>query len=1053
MHSESICEVLKKHNELTPEKAAFDYYVTAHHLEHFSYRSLYEQAQKRALLVLKIASPGDRIIIANPPGAEFIINLFACFYSGIIAVPAFPPSTPVLKQRLDTIIRDCNPICILDQNTRFLSNPVALALHSFKKRFQFGLNAKPRNDIALIQYTSGSTSDPKGIILTHANIVENLKINKQLSGMSKRSKTLSWLPPYHDMGLIGGILTPLYSGAFATLMPPSLFLSNPFFWLKTMSDNKTSISVVPDFALNYCVDKISDAQVSQLNLSHLRYVFNGSEPINPKTLKCFYNKFKGAGFNKQSIKPCYGLAEATLLVSGTPKNEEPVILSIDQEAFRNKRIITGDKKHEIVSCGTPKQIIKIVDIETKTEVPEGHIGEIWVTGACIAKAYWGKPEESQRGLHAVLNSKGKAQDFLTTGDLGFVLDNRLYITGRIKDTIIIRGKNYYAYDIEYSLAHIDPLIKPGHLIALSNPESEMLHEESLFVLCGVQKFAKNIPFEAISLKIISKIQEDHQISPQKIIYVPKNCIQKTSSGKIRRQPLKDALRVHSMPVLFEYTSNLNPAPKTGIHCINPDAFSRLNIESCIAYFESVISQIKRDADPLTLSEKTRLYELGLSSLEQIQFFTRLESELNSHIPLDRVDAQFTLLQLIKLIKVDSGFNHQPNQPPQLRPSKNRRLLKMACFLKEKYTWFFIVARVRLYHALLQPQKYKTATLFRFIGNAFPYFKSDPRERMRFASKLFFNFEFSRHFFQISDIRTTIFQEQNYFPYTSFQLNNLLHTAPKPSILLFFHFTGWRCVLFFLIKAAITHESTPITLITDSRAGLLNQLKKEFELFYGRKWTTSGSNHLIHIVDTWSSNLAIQVKHAMNNTHLIVLLPDTELAYSGIGYPVSIPVFNHQIMLSTGILKLASERNIPLIPMTHYLSNTGIHLSIATPVIIKPEHMQGERVNSTVENLLTDFFSILKKHPEQWMIWARTQHFKSVDKDTFGDISSFLTATLLASVPEGDNIIELRWNGDCFRIMQFSKQNYPYKKEGIELSFYDLEAREAVPTSTQDKQTS
>ena len=390
------------------------------------------------------------------------------------------------------------------------------------------------NDIAFLQYTSGSTTTPKGVMVSHQNLIHNLNFIQESFGQTSESRTVIWLPPYHDMGLIGGILQPLFTGNPVTLIPHLMFLQRPIRWLEAITRFKATTSGGPNFAYELCLRKIKPEQRELLDLSSWKVAFNGAEPINPKTLEQFSEIFAPCGFRRESFLTCYGLAESTLLVAGGPNDRLPVVKAFQKSALEVNRIIsdfenTGDAK-VLVGCGRNfgGQLIRIVDPETGGLSSPDQIGEIWVSGPSVAKGYWNKPVETETAFRAYCEGTDEGP-FLRTGDLGFLYEGELFVSGRLKNLIIIDGKNHFAHDIERTVQKAHPSICPVGCAVFS---IEIEGTDKVIVIAEVR--LKLVESQAEIKKSIRKVvSEQHEVPIYEIKLIPPGTIPRTTSGKIR----------------------------------------------------------------------------------------------------------------------------------------------------------------------------------------------------------------------------------------------------------------------------------------------------------------------------------------------------------------------------------------------------------------------------------------------------------------------------------------------------------------------------------------
>lgn len=393
---------------------------------------------------------GERVLLLYPPGLEFIAAFFGGLYAGVTIVPVYPPRGKQRMTRLQAIAGDAQATFALTTSSvitklaqNFKEEPELAALRCIATddiandlADDWVFPEITNESLALLQYTSGTTGKPKGVMVNHDNLLYNSALIYQSFEHTPNSRGVIWLPPYHDMGLIGGFLQPLYGGCSVTLMSPETFLQKPFRWLKAISDYKATTSGGPNFAYELCVQKITPQQRQQLDLSSWQVAFNGAEPVRAETIEKFSATFADCGFQKSAFYPCYGMAETTLIVSGGLKTAPPVIRFVQDKALKQNLIVTAksdeDNVREIVGVGHSSldQKIAIANPESLTRCPDGEIGEILVAGSSVAGGYWKKPEETQQIFNAQLRDT-KEGPFLRTGDLGFLLDGELFVTERI----------------------------------------------------------------------------------------------------------------------------------------------------------------------------------------------------------------------------------------------------------------------------------------------------------------------------------------------------------------------------------------------------------------------------------------------------------------------------------------------------------------------------------------------------------------------------------------------------------------------------------------------
>ncbi|MFT4928766.1 MAG: acyl-CoA synthetase (AMP-forming)/AMP-acid ligase II, partial [Phenylobacterium sp.] len=446
-----------------------------------TYRELVNHSKAIAAHLLQRVEPGDRVVLCYHPGLNFIQVFYACLFAGVVAVPVYPPKPRQKFDRMGKIIDSCQAKLVLCEQSIDLQSTVGDAPYLQDGRLlntceldldTIDTSALPDVDaqhLAFLQYTSGSTGEPKGVMVSQGNIMANMRALEEQTQCHKEDVFVNWLPLFHDLGLVNTVLLPMYLGSLSVLMPPIGFIQRPRLWLETITEYRGSICGAPNFAFDLCVARIPQDDLDGLDLTCWKFAFNAAEPIHEATLDNFVERFAPAGFPEYAFYPSYGMAEATVFLTGGKHDIKPRVLSYEQVVLDNNGS-DDDEDHSgkrLVSCGsTPSEHqFKIVDSQTFKPLAQGCVGEIWVSGPSIAQGYWALPERTAESFNAKMI--GSDANWLRTGDLGCCFDEELYVTGRIKDLIVIHGQNFYPSDIEASVQGAHEALRKNAGVAFS----------------------------------------------------------------------------------------------------------------------------------------------------------------------------------------------------------------------------------------------------------------------------------------------------------------------------------------------------------------------------------------------------------------------------------------------------------------------------------------------------------------------------------------------------------------------------------------------------------
>lgn len=525
----SIVDILRARAASDAGRIAYTYLNDRMEEQSLTFEQVYRQSCLLAQQISRDTAPGDRILIILPPGLDYILAFYACLIAGRIAVPCYPPINGRGMERIMALIQTARPTMVIGPASHRDALGALAKMNGcavlFPEDVDRDVDAEDpmlhfeRDQIAFLQFTSGSTGTPKGVMVTHGNLIANLQAIQDRFELSTESVGVSWLPPYHDMGLVAGILGAVYVGGHSINMSPFAFIQRPARWLESIARYKGNVSGGPNFAYRLCRERLKPEERAALDLSSWKVAFCGAEPIAYDNLKLFADTFAESGFDESVILNCYGLAESTLIVSG------------------NRGGMRRDGNR--VSCGEviAEHDVLIVDPETRRPVAEGKEGEVWIRGGSIAIGYWNDEANTRETFAATLAEEESDRTYMRSGDLGYLLDGHLYITGRLKDLLIIRGSNYYPQDIEAVAAEHCEALNGGSIAAFPITVDE---EEEVVVVAEIRKsFRKLEDMGPLVTRIMSAISEHFSLRPADIVIADAGSVPKTTSGKIRRRQCRE----------------------------------------------------------------------------------------------------------------------------------------------------------------------------------------------------------------------------------------------------------------------------------------------------------------------------------------------------------------------------------------------------------------------------------------------------------------------------------------------------------------------------------
>jgi acyl-CoA synthetase (AMP-forming)/AMP-acid ligase II len=573
----TLVDVVRSRARTDGERIAYTFLADGFADVHsITWSQLDQRATALAAVLRDEEASGQPVLLALPSGLEFVQSLFACWYAGAIAVPASLPRHHRVKHRLEQIILNSTTrfgiasadvqqrICADDSNSAATANlkwiaPDAIVNPNRAVDVPAATEKTAGQNPAILQYTSGSTGTPRGVVVTHSNLLHNSAQIAQACGHAPGTTIAGWLPLFHDMGLVGLVIQAAFSGARCVFMPPERFLMRPWLWLRMICDYKACSSPAPNFAYDLCVDRVGDEHKEGLDLSCWRNALNGSEPVRAKTLDRFASAFSCCGFRREAFFSCYGLAEATLFVTGPGEVRRGVRRTADGSQLPEN----APGGH--VGCGHTygDTQLAIVDPQTCRPLPHGSIGEIWIAGKSCADGYWNDPQATAITFNAQLNAPAdNAGRWLRTGDLGFIKEGDLFITGRLRELIIIAGRNHFPVDLERTIESAEPAIIAPSAAAAFSIDTDGL--ERLIVVAEVRREYGRAPradappafdAEAVRRRLCAAVAAEHELMPHDLILLRPGALPRTTSGKISRAAIRQAYMNQTLE-LFEGSTHV-----------------------------------------------------------------------------------------------------------------------------------------------------------------------------------------------------------------------------------------------------------------------------------------------------------------------------------------------------------------------------------------------------------------------------------------------------------------------------------------------------------------
>jgi acyl-CoA synthetase (AMP-forming)/AMP-acid ligase II/aryl carrier-like protein len=652
-------DVLEANAQHFPQRAALHFLPDGVEIgETLTFAQLHEQSRSLAAALQARYAPGDRVLLMLPSSLDYARAFCACLYAGLIAVPLFPPPSrkPRHLDRVRNVVVDAEPALIFapaDYREGLLElvegrvDVLTVQDLGTPPASQWQRPAIEGSTVAFLQYTSGSTGSPKGVEVRQRNLIANVELMRQAYAFDEHGAMVNWLPLYHDMGLIGGMLAPLYSGMPCYLMASQTFVNAPSTWLQALSRYRATASFAPNFAYALCNRVVSDNLIAQLDLSAWKHAINGAEPIHPGTLEAFAQRFAACGLNPLAISPGYGQAEATLCVSATPADALPVVLRLDKAVLETGRVAlaaTDAAAVEFVACGYPQALhsIAIVDPQTFEQCAADRIGEVWLKGPSNAESYWKNPEATREAFEARI--AGSSEHYLRSGDLGFMHQGQVVICGRLKDLLILNGRNLYPHDIEFAITDAEPGIRTGRIAAFSEMDPALGREKLVIVAEPQRKFVDPAHHPALFASMQNAVREAADCGIDQIVLVQAGTIPMTTSGKIARQGARKQLAAGTLSIIAQSGGTL----ASNGEALDLAEFKRLATETsqqAQAACRQWLEQTLREVNPYFSADfDLSLIGQGLDSIGVADFAARLHKDLGWNLDTQSLFGDTTLGQ-------------------------------------------------------------------------------------------------------------------------------------------------------------------------------------------------------------------------------------------------------------------------------------------------------------------------------------------------------------------------------------------------------------------------
>lgn len=912
------------------------------------------------------------VVLSVEGNADFMCGLVGILLARRFAVPVVPPigsrhterGRAIVRQtRFGAVLADASAAQAFEKLGLGSSLPPVVRIETIPAGASHSTAsaAKPA-DVALVQYTSGSTRDPRGVVLTHANFLANLTaIQRQMGlGLPAREVLVSWLPPYHDMGLVGSFLNALHLGATLVALPPTAFLRRPLLWLEVVSRYRGTFSGGPNFAYQLCLDAAAGADIAGLDLRSWRIAFNGAEPVLPATCAHFAERFAGAGFSAGALYPCYGLAECVVMATGIEPGAGLQTLAVSQAALRRQRVAPpaddADRK-TLVSCGTcvADHRLVVADPATRAPLPDGTVGELLLAGPSVAQRYLDDAAATRATFDQTLPDG--TGGFLRTGDLGFLHDGALYVVGRAKDLIIINGENHHPADLEATAGAAAPELRAANCCTFAETDAAT-GTERLIVVAAVRATIAETRRAEIADAIREAIAAGHALRVAEITLVKPGALPRTTSGKLQRQLCRERLRQGALPVLWRRAFAATDAGGTDDARPARPGLQRLR---------GILEKISA-VGGLAIEADTPLDRLGLDSIDRVRLLIAIEDAYAVRLDARAAAAWKTVGDLLAGVDTSAPAaatapTTRPTPAAGVPPATRDESAAQAHRWRDD-----IFPRYATFQEITGLQDDNPLQILR-IALAMEAYPDIGRARsVELAREWVRREQLTGWFYHVPRVRDLLADPRDATPAAWRTLRELAATAPAPAIVTLFHTSGWDWLLALLVRAA-SEAGRPIAVLYDAAIAELNEpLLKRFEVFIGRNTGELRRSGAITLVDIRDPKLEFQLLRHLDENRLVVAMPDAVHGSRTRTGVVELPFLGGAMRVAGGMYRIAAMRGTPLVHVVHAHRPHGPQITVERHASAALASADPAPFAAALAAMLQPFTATLTADPAQWRQW-------------------------------------------------------------------------------------